>query len=171
MPHTAVLLRATAPNPMSSESLYILCRHDNLMNGFLCKECLREGIGGWGLCEHSNPWQSCNLCQHSEAWLLQRLCLWQRESEQQQENFLAFAMTSHPRLGNRVDPPEVNTETVTATTGKSVTVTTRVVVTHQHCAFSNIPDDILRKVWEEYQKRSTTEPFAVAPDGSLRTVW
>ena len=55
---------------MPTDSLYLLCRHDNLMNGFLCRQCLDEGIGGQGLCEHYNPWQTCNLCQHSKAWLL-----------------------------------------------------------------------------------------------------
>lgn len=156
---------------MPSDSLYLLCRHDNLMNGFLCRECLDEGIGGQGLCEHRNAWQSCDLCQHSKAWLLQRLCLWQREREECQGKFLAFAMAAHPRLGSLADPPTIYTDTTTETTGKAVVVTTRTVMEHRHCAFARMPADVLRKIWEVYQRPApTAEPFAVDADGVVRQV-
>ena len=96
----------------------------------------------------------------------------QREREEHQAKFLAFAMATHPRLGSLADPPTVRTDTTTETTGKNVVVTTRTVVEHRHCAFASMPEDVLRKIWEVYQRPApTAEPFAVDADGAVHQVY
>ena len=129
---------------MPTESLYLLCRHDNLMNGFLCKQCLEEGIGGEGLCNNRD------LCQHGKAWILERLNWLQVEKQLHRNKFLAFAMATHPRLGSMTEPPVIHTETTTRTTGKHVEIISRTVVESRHCVFGTMPADVLEKIWQVY---------------------
>ena len=138
---------------MPTDSLYLLCRHDNLMNGFLCTQCLQEGIGGEGLCTRRD------LCQHGRAWILERLNWLQVEKQLHQSKFLAFAMATHPRLGSKAEPPAIHTETTTRAMGKQVEIILRTVVESRHCVFAAMPADVVEKIWQEYVKGGSQSSY------------
>lgn len=122
-----------------AQSLYLLCRHNRLMNGLYCDECLEEKrldnsiserMGSLSLCSHYQPQRTCEVCLG---------------------NFLAFAMCTHERLGNLSASLErIVTEKREVIRGDEV-LSTVVTIKSRHNAFRLMSCDILQVIWHFYQ--------------------
>ncbi len=122
-----------------SQSLYLLCRHNNLMNGLYCDECLEEKRLDSSIAERVG---SLRLCSHYQFWRTCEVCL---------GNFLAFAMCTHERLGNLSGTLEkIVTERREIVRGNEVLSTVVTLKSHSN-AFRLMSTDILREIWHFYQ--------------------
>lgn len=97
------------------------------------------------ICKHNHFKLYCEECLQEQV--LDQICFWQRK----QDMFLAFAMSTHIRLGSKSSPPEVNTHVKTRIDGKTTIVTTETFVQNRHCPCSELPDDVLEKIWKYFE--------------------
>lgn len=111
---------------MPPKSVYLLCKHNHFFDGQFCEECLYEKINERRLMHFENK-------------------------KMMKDKFLSFAMATHERLGSLNLAPTFKKCTKTTFTGSEMIISCNFHLKFRHCAFSKIPDDILKIIWDLLQ--------------------